>query len=188
MTDAAGATTGQTTPEPGTYAIDTSHSHVGFMARHLMVSKVRGRFTSFSGTITVADPPEQSSVDVTIDAASIDTHDPKRDEHLRSPDFLDVEKYPNITFKSTRVEMTGDESLAVTGHLTIKDQTHPVTLDASYDGVATDPWGGTRLGFEAKTEIDRETWGLTWNVPLDGGGVLVGKKVQLELGVEAVKQ
>ncbi|MGI9033761.1 MAG: YceI family protein [Acidimicrobiales bacterium] len=188
MTDTTTATTATQVPDPGTYEIDPAHSNVGFVARHLMVSKVRGRFTSFSGTITVADPPERSSVEVTIDAASIDTSDLKRDEHLRSADFLDVEKYPTLTFHSTEVRVVDDERLKVAGDLTVRGQTHPVTLEATYNGTATDPWGGTRLGFEAKTDVDRETWGLVWNVALEGGGVLVGKKVQLDLAVAAVKK
>lgn len=181
-------TTTSQVPETGTYEIDPSHSSVGFAARHLMVSKVRGQFTSFSGAITVADPPEQSSVEVTIDAASIDTADAKRDEHLRSADFLDVENHPTLTFRSTAVEVVDDERLRVTGDLTVRGQTQPVVLEATYDGTAKDPWGGTRLGFEARADVDRETWGLTWNVALESGGMLVGKKVQLDLAVEAVKK
>jgi polyisoprenoid-binding protein YceI len=186
-TNATAVSTSQI-PQTGTYEIDPSHSSVGFVARHLMVSKVRGRFTSFSGTITVADAPEQSSVEVTIDAASIDTNDPKRDEHLRSADFLDVENHPTLTFRSTEVEVVDDERLRVTGDLTVRGQTHPVVLDASYDGTVKDPWGGTRLGFEARADVDRETWGLVWNAALEGGGFLVGKRVQLDLAVEAIKK
>ncbi|MFN2608654.1 MAG: YceI family protein [Acidimicrobiales bacterium] len=187
-TTAVPGTPGAQAPDPGTYGIDASHSSVGFTARHLMVSKVRGRFGTFSGTIVVADPPEQSSVEVTVDTASIDTGDAKRDEHLRSADFLNVEEYPSMTFKSTSVKVTGSDRLELVGDLTVLGQTRPVTLQASYEGVATDPWGGTRLGFDATGEVDREDWGLTWNVALETGGFLVGKKIQLDVGVEAVKQ
>jgi polyisoprenoid-binding protein YceI len=175
-------------PEVGTYEIDQSHSMVEFVSRHLMVTKVRGGFTSFSGTITVADPPEQSSVEVTIDATSIDTRDAKRDEHLRGADFFDVENHPTLTFRSTAVEVVGGDKLRVTGDLTILGQTRPVTLDATFDGSFSDPWGGQRIAFEARTEVDREQWGLNWNVALETGGVLVGKKVRLDLTVEAVKK
>ncbi len=174
-------------PEVGTYEIDASHSEVGFVTRHLMVTKVRGHFDSFSGTITVADPPEQSAVDVTIDPTSINTRDAKRDEHLRAADFFDTENHPSITFRSTGVELRKDNRLRVTGDLTILGRSRPVTLDGTYDGAFSDPWGGARIAFEARTEIDREDWGLNWNVALETGGVLVGRKVQLELTVEAVR-
>jgi len=161
---------------------------VEFVTRHLMVTKVRGNFTSYSGTITVADPPEQSSVEVTIDAASVDTRDAKRDEHLRGADFFDAENHPTIIFRSTAVEVVRDDNLRVTGDLTILGQTRPVTLDATFDGSFSDPWGGKRIAFEARTEVDREQWGLNRNVALETGGVLVGKKIKLELTVEAVKK
>jgi polyisoprenoid-binding protein YceI len=175
-------------PEPGTYEIDRSHSMVEFVSRHLMVTKVRGRFAEFSGAITVGESPEESSVEVTIDAASVDSGEEKRDAHLRSADFLDVEHHPTIEFRSTGVEVVDDERLRVTGDLTIRGETHPVTLDATYDGAFSDPWGGRRIGFSATAEIDREDWGLTWNVALETGGVLVAKKARLELTVSAVKK
>jgi polyisoprenoid-binding protein YceI len=175
-------------PEPGTYEIDKSHSMVEFVGRHLMVTKVRGRFTEFSGTIRVGETPEESSVDVTIDAASIDSGEEKRDGHLRSPDFLDVENHPTLEFHSTKVEPVDGERLRVTGDLTVRGVTRPVVLDATYDGPFSDPWGGQRIGFSASTEINREDWGLTWNVALETGGVLVGKKVGVELTVSAVKK
>jgi len=127
-------------------------------------------------------------VEVTIDPSSIETRDAKRDTHLRAADFFDTENHPVISFRSTRVEFAGGERLRVTGDLTILGQSRPVTLEGTYDGAFTDPWGGSRIAFEARTEINREDWGLNWNVALESGGVLVGKKVQLELTVEAVKQ
>ena len=175
-------------PAPGTYEIDRSHSMVEFVGRHLMVTKVRGHFGSYSGAITIAEPPGESSVNVTIDAASIDTGDEKRDAHLRSPDFLDVENHPTLEFRSTGIDVGDDERFRITGDLTVHGETHPVTLDATFDGSFSDPWGGSRVGFTASTEIDREKWGLTWNVPLETGGVLVGKKIRLDLTVSAVKQ
>jgi len=175
-------------PEAGTYALDQGHTTVEFVGRHLMITKGRGRFTDFSGQVVIGESPEQSSVEVTINAASVDSGDEKRDGHLRSPDFLDVERFPHITFRSTQVEL-GREGLAkVTGDLTVKDVTHPVTLDVEFDGASPDPWGGQRLGFSASAEIDREEWGLTWNVALETGGVLVGRKIRLEFNVQAVKQ
>lgn len=186
-TTASATSAGHQLPDAGTYEIDQSHSMVEFVTRHLMVTKVRGHFSSFSGTITVADPPGQSSVEVTIDAASVETRDPKRDEHLKGPDFFDVDNNPAITFRSTAVEVTGDNRFRVTGDLTILGQSRPVTLDATFDGSFSDPWGGSRIAFEARTEVDREAWGLSWNVALETGGVLVAKKAQLELTVEAVR-
>lgn len=173
-------------PAVGTWEIDPSHSLVGFTARHLMVAKVRGRFGSFSGTIEIAEQPEDSSASVTLDAASIDTRDEKRDEHLRSPDFLDVANHPSLTFRSTGFRQTGKTSFELPGELTIRGVTKPVTLQAEYEGLTPDPWGNTRAVFTASTEIDREDWGLTWNVALETGGVLVGKIVKIELEVQAV--
>jgi len=175
-------------PQAGTYAIDKGHTTIEFVGRHLMITKVRGRFTEFDGQIVIGDVPEDSSVAVTIHVASVESSDEKRDGHLRSPDFLDVETYPEISFRSTKVDIGGHGTAKVTGDLTVKDVTRPVTLDVEFDGAQTDPWGGQRLGFSAHTEIDREDWGLTWNVALEAGGVLVGKKIRLELNVEAVRQ
>ncbi len=175
-------------PEAGTYVIDQGHTTVEFVGRHLMITKVRGRFTEFEGQIAIGESPEDSSVQVTINAASVNSGDDRRDDHLRSPDFLDVEKHPQITFRSTRVEIGRDGSAKVHGDLTVKDVTRPVTLDVEFEGASPDPWGGQRLGFTATTEIDREDWGLTWNVALETGGMLVGKKIRLEFNVQAVKQ
>ncbi len=175
-------------PEPGTYILDKGHTTIEFVGRHLMITKVRGRFTDFDGQIVISETPEDSSVEVSIDTASVDSSDEKRDGHLRSPDFLDVENYPTITFQSTKVDVGRDGSAKVTGDLTVKDVTRPVTLDVEFDGAQGDPWGGQRLGFSAHTDIDREDWGLTWNVALETGGLLVSKKIRLEFNVEAVKQ
>jgi polyisoprenoid-binding protein YceI len=173
-------------PAMGTYAIDPAHTGVAFVARHMMVSKVRGHFGVFSGTIVIGETPEDSSVEVSIDAASIDTASDMRDNHLRSPDFLDVERFPRLLFKSTDVERTGPTSLRVNGELTIKDITKPVELAVEYEGTVADMRGGTRTAFSASGEINREEFDILWNAALEGGGVLVGKKVRIELDVAAV--
>jgi polyisoprenoid-binding protein YceI len=172
-------------PAPGDWKIDPAHSTVDFVGRHLMVSKVRGRFADLDGVIHVAENPAESSVEVTIQTASVDSRDPQRDAHLRSAELFDVEQYPTITFRSTKVEGEGAE-WKVTGALTIKDVTKPVVLDVEYTGAVTDPWGGVRAGFEASTEINREDWGVNWNMALEAGGWLVSKKIRIELEVEAV--
>lgn len=176
---------GRLVPDPGTYAIDLSHSTAEFVGRHLMISKVRGRFADFVGGIEIAERPEASSVAVEIQAASVTSGDEARDGHLRSPDFFDVERYPTLTFRSTKVETAGADRWTVTGDLTIRDITRPVVLDVEFDGASRTPWGDQRIGFSASTELDREDWGLTWNQALETGGVLVGKKIRIELGVEA---
>jgi polyisoprenoid-binding protein YceI len=165
--------------------LDPSHTHAAFVARHLMVTKVRGRFEKLSGQITVGESPEDSSVEVELDAASITTDWAQRDEHLRSPDFLDVARFPTVRFRSTTVEQTGPTTLKVTGDLTIRDVTKPVVLNVEYNGATATPWGSLAAGFSARTEIDREDWGITWNQALETGGVLVGKKVVIEIDVEA---
>jgi polyisoprenoid-binding protein YceI len=176
---------GNLVPAPGTYEIDVAHTTVEFVARHLMISKVRGRFGQFSGTITVGDVPEESSVEVTIDAASLDTAQEQRDEHLRSADFFDVAQYPTLSFRSTSVAPEGDDRWKVTGDLTVRDVTRPVVLDVEFHGGSNTPWGTAAIGFSASTEVDRDAWGLTWNQALETGGVLVGKKVRIEISVEA---
>ena len=177
----------RTLPTAGTWNIDPSHSEVGFSVRHLGISKTRGRFGAFTGAITVAEVPEDSSVTVEIDVASIDTRDAGRDEHLRSPDFFDAATFPTMTFRSTKVSAKGDRWL-VEGELTIKGVTKQVVLATEFDGLASDPWGGQRVAFRATTEVNREDFGLTWNQVLDAGGLLVGKTVKIELEVEAVLQ
>ena len=171
---------------PGTWTVDPSHSSVSFVARHLMVSKVRGSFGSFSGTITIAEDLLASSVEATLDVASISTGDDGRDEHLRSGDFFDLEQFPTWTLTSTGLRADGDDYV-MTADLTIKGVTRPVEFEVEFEGTATDPWGNTKAGFEAKTEINRKDFGLEWNVALEAGGVLVGEKVKIELDIQAVK-
>jgi polyisoprenoid-binding protein YceI len=179
---------GEELPTAGSYAIDPSHSQVGFAVRHLMVAKTRGRFSDFAGTVDIGENPLESSVSVTIQAASIDTRDEQRDGHLRTGDFFEVEAYPTITYQSRSVRQTGKGQYLVEGDLTVKGVTQPVPLELTFEGGATDPWGGVRLGFSAKAELDREAFGLNWNQALETGGVLVGKKVAIEIEAEAVKQ
>jgi polyisoprenoid-binding protein YceI len=174
-------------PAPGTWTIDAAHSSVEFVVRHLMVAKVRGRFSEFSGTIHVGDSPETSSVEVSIAPASITTGDAQRDGHLQSADFFQVEDYPSIAFRSTAVRSVGDR-YAVDGELTVHGVTKPVTLDLEYQGSITDPFGNDKAVFSASTELDREAWGLTWNQSLETGGVLVGKKAKIEIEVEATHE
>lgn len=174
-------------PSPGEWAIDRAHSSVGFVARHLVVAKVRGRFKEFSGSIQVGETLEDSSVDVTVDAESIDTAEPKRDEHLRSGDFLEVDRFPHLRFTSSGIRQKSESALELTGELIIRDVARPVVLDVEFMGLVSDLSGSERMVFSAFTEIDREEWGLTWNQALETGGVLVGRKVRIELDVEAVK-
>ena len=166
----------------GTWNVDASHSEVGFAARHLMVSKVRGQFKDFAAVVNVAQPFEQSTVQATVQLASVDTNSADRDTHLKSPEFFDVENNPVMTFISTKVTNT-----ALEGDLTIKGITKPVTFDLDFGGVSQDPWGGTRAGFEATTEINRKDFDLSWNVAIEGGGVLVGEKVKIALDVELIQ-
>ena len=175
-------------PAPGTYAIDKSHSAAEFVARHLMISKVRGTFKDIDGAVTIADVPEDSSVEVTIAVANINTGDSARDGHLRSPDFFDVDQFPTLAFRSTSVARAKNGEWKVTGDLTIRDVTRPVELDVEFLGAVESPFGDTRIGFSGSTDVNREDWGLTWNQALEAGGVVVGKKVRIELAVEAVKQ
>ncbi len=175
-------------PAPGTFTLDPSHTTIGFVARHLMVTKVRGRFSDFTGSITFAEEPLASSAEVTIQVASVTTGDDRRDEHLKSADFFDVDNHPTMTFRSTEVKTDGGGRYVLTGDLTIKGVTRSVDLAVEPEGVGPDPWGGERAGFTASAEVDREAWGLTWNVALDAGGVLVSKNVKLEIDVQAVRQ
>jgi polyisoprenoid-binding protein YceI len=178
---------GRELPPVGRWQIDPAHSEIQFVARHMMIAKVRGRFREFEGWLDVAERLEDSSVEVVIHAASIDTGDEQRDAHLRSPDFLDVERFPQITFRSTSVAPGRDpDRYVVVGDLSIRGVTRPVTLDVELEGVATDPWGGTRVGFVAVGEINREDFDVTWNQALETGGFLVGKGIRIELDIEAV--
>lgn len=178
-----------TTPEipAGTWTIDPAHSEVGFSVRHLMVSKVKGSFERFEGAITVAEDPLASSVTATVDLSSINTRDAQRDGHLRSPDFFETDTYPTLTFRSTAVTPKGQD-YEVTGELTIKGVTREVVLALEFNGVHPDPWGGTRSGFSASTEISRKDFGIDFQIPMDGGGVVVGDKISISLEVEAVLQ
>jgi len=171
---------------PGTWNVDPVHSSVGFVARHLMVSKVRGRFGTFRGTLTIAEDPLKSSVEGSADVASISTGDESRDGHLKSADFFDVEKYPTIDLVSTGIDQDGDDYVLHT-NLTVNGITKPVDFELEFEGVSPDPWGGTRAGFEAETEISRKDWGLEWNMVLDTGGVVIGDKVKIEIDAQAVK-
>ncbi|NEE02680.1 YceI family protein [Phytoactinopolyspora halotolerans] len=173
----------------GEYTIDPEHSRLGFVARHAMVTKVRGSFNEFEGTVKIdGEDPSKSSATVVIKTASIDTRNEQRDGHLRTNDFLDIEKYPEITFSTTGIREAGDEEFEVTGDLTIKDVTKSVTIPFEFGGAATDPFGNFRVGFEGKLEINRKDFNVTWNAPLETGGVLVGEKVTLEFEVSAIKK
>ncbi|GAA0325758.1 YceI family protein [Micropruina glycogenica] len=172
----------------GTFVLDASHSQLGFVARHAMVTKVRGSFTDVTGTASVDGAnPSASSLSVTIKSDSINTRSEGRDAHLRSADFFDVEKYPEITFTGTDFSIDGD-TVDVTGDLTIKGTTHSVTVPLEYQGAVIDPWGNERIGFEGSVVVNRKDWGLTWNAAIESGGVLVSEKVTLEFEISAVKQ
>jgi polyisoprenoid-binding protein YceI len=177
-----------TTSNNSSWNIDTTHSGINFSIRHMVVSKVRGRFTKYSGVLKLDENDlTQSVVEASIDAASIDTGTAQRDDHLRSADFFDVEKYPELRFRSTRLQRVAEDRYQVTGELTIRDTTREVTLDVEYGGRAKDPWGNDRVGFIARTSLDRKDFGLKWNQALEAGGVLVGDRVEIELEVQAVK-
>lgn len=168
--------------------IDATHSGINFSIRHMVVAKVRGRFAKYTGTLELDDDDlTRSAVEATIDASSIDTGTAQRDEHLRSADFFDVEKFPELRFRSQRIEKVDDARYRVLGELTIRDVTREVALDVEYGGRAKDPWGNERIGFVAKTALDRKDFGLKWNQALEAGGVLVGDRVDIELEVQAVK-
>ncbi len=169
------------------WKFDPAHTTVSFSARHMMVTTVRGSFAPPTGKLEF-DPehPETASVDAEIVARTLTSGVPDRDNHLRSADFLEVEKYPTISFKSTKVQVTDDNEGKVTGDLTLHGVTHPVTLNAEFLGLVNSPFGDKRAGFTASTKINREDWGLTWNVAIEAGGVLVGKDIKIELDVEAI--
>jgi polyisoprenoid-binding protein YceI len=179
---------GREVPPTGRWNIDPAHSSIGLVARHMMISKVRGRFREFSGFADIADIPERSLVEVTIQAASIDTDDEERDRHLRSPDFLDVDRFPTITYLSTAVRPTAGDRWEMSGDLTVRGVTKPVTMDVEFEGAAVDPWQNLRAGFLATTEINRDEFDMTWNQALETGGFLVGKGIKVEADVELVLQ
>jgi polyisoprenoid-binding protein YceI len=171
----------------GTWAIDPVHSDVSFTVRHMMVSKVRGRFGTYEGTIVTAENPLESTVNATIDMSSIDTGNADRDAHVRSADFFNVQTHPQMTFASTSVSASGD-GYAVTGDLTLHGTTKQVTLNLEPNGFGPDAWGGTRAGFTVTTEISRKDFGIEFNMPLEGGGVVLGDKINVTLEIEAVLQ
>ena len=172
----------------GSYTLDPAHSRIGFVARHAMVTKVRGSFNEFHGTAMIdVEDPARSAVTVTIQAASIDTRNAQRDEHLRTGDFLEVSSHPEITFVSTEFRRTGETEVEITGDLTIKGVTRPVTVPFTFEGMATDPFGNLRLGFEGSASVNRSDFGLTWNAALETGGVLVSDRIALEFEISAIK-
>ena len=181
-----------TAPAPadlsGSWIVDPSHSRIGFVARHAMVSKVRGSFADFTATaeLDFADPT-RSTVAVEISAASIDTGQPQRDDHLRTNDFFDVPTFPTWTFTSTSVEVTGEDTFVLHGDLTVKGTTRPVSIDVEHTGTATDVYGNLRAGFDGRATINRKDFGVSWNAALETGGVLVGEKIVLELDISAIK-
>lgn len=183
-------TTTAQTAKTTTWQIDPAHTQVEFVVKHMMFAKVRGRFSAVEGSIALGSDGDvgDANVSVTIDAASVDTGNGQRDEHLRSGDFFDVEQFPTLTFESREVKRVNDDTLAVHGDLTIRDVTKPVILDVTETGRGIDPWGNTRAGYQASTKIDRSDFGLTWNQALEAGGVLVGDEVTISLEVQAVEQ
>jgi polyisoprenoid-binding protein YceI len=179
---------GLTIPTAGTYTLDQNHKRVGFVVRHLMVSKVRGNFEEATATVTITEDPLQTAVTASINTASINTGQTDRDNHLRSGDFFDAEKFPTMEFRSTGIKSHDGDEFVLDGELTIKDVTKPVELKVEFEGVGRSPYGQDVFGFSATTEIDREDWGLTWNVALEQGGVMVAKKVKIEIEGEAIRQ
>jgi polyisoprenoid-binding protein YceI len=189
MTDAVGTReyNGLAIPTPGTFSLDPAHTRVGFVVRHLMVSKVRGAFTDVSGEIVIGDDPTQSSVTAVMQAASITTGVEQRDNHIRTGDFLEIEKYPTLAFRSTGVTSVDGNEFTLSGELTIKDVTRPVELKVEFEGANRSPYGKDVFGFSATTEIDREEWGITYNMALETGGVMISKNVKIEIEGEAVR-
>jgi polyisoprenoid-binding protein YceI len=191
MTDSVTSTRefeGLQIPAAGTYLLDAAHKRVGFVVRHLMVSKVRGNFGEATATITVGEDPLQSSVTASITTKSVFTGQPDRDNHLRTGDFFEVEKYPTIEFRSTGIKYHDGNEFLLDGELTIKGVTKPVELLVEFEGAGRSPYGQDVFGFSATTEIDREDWGLTYNMALESGGVMIGKKVKIEIEGEAIRQ
>ncbi len=174
-------------PAVGTYTLDVSHTRLGFAVRHMAVSKVRGEFKDFEGTLELAEDPTQSKISVTIQAVSVNTNDENRDNHLRTNDFFDVENHPTWSFTSTAIRPKTATEWEVDGDLTIRGVTKPVTIDASFEGAITDPYGFHRVGFSASTSIVRDDFGVSFNAALETGGVVVGKKIDIDLEVEATR-
>jgi polyisoprenoid-binding protein YceI len=186
-TSAVRSINGVELPATGVWTVDPGHAEVGFVGRHFMLTKVRGRFTRVDATVEIAETPQESRVEAIIDMASVESGDEARDDHLRSPDFFDVATWPTATFRSTDVTWSGTAG-TLKGLLTLKDVTRPVALDVEYLGYVRDPWGADRAVFDAIGRINREEWGLTWNMVLDTGGLLVSKEITLELHVELIRQ
>lgn len=176
---------GITLPAVGAWEIDPGHTDVAFVGRHFMLTKVRGHFTGVTGAVTVAEEPGESTVEVAIDMTTVDSGNPTRDEHLRSAELFDVEKFPGATFRSTSIDWRGTGG-TMTGDLTIRDITRTVTFEVTYEGYAKDPWGGHRVVLSARTKLNREDFGITWNMALETGGILVSKEIDLEIDLEAV--
>ena len=173
----------------GDYAIDPTHSRIGFVARHAMVSKVRGSFNEFEGSASInGEDPSRSSVSLTIQAKSIDTRNEDRDAHIRSNDFFSMDEFPEITFASTSIVTREDDTYTVTGDLTMRGVSRAISFDLEHTGSAIDPWGNLRVGFDGSVVVNRKDWGINWNAGLEAGGVLVGEKVTLEFEIAAVKQ
>jgi polyisoprenoid-binding protein YceI len=175
-------------PPVGTYLLDTMHTTIGFTVRHMAVSKVRGAFNKYEGTLELAENPEDSKVSVTIEASSVDTRDENRDNHLRTNDFFDVENHPTWTFVSTAIKAESPTEWKVEGDLTIRGVTRSVTLDTTLEGVVKDPYGMQRVGFSAKTTINREDFGVSFGAVMEAGGLVVAKKVDIEIEAEATLQ
>jgi len=172
-----------------TWTIDPAHSSAEFAVKHLMVSTFKGHFRSLEGTVHLDEAnPANSSVAASVDVASVDTQTPDRDAHLRSDDFFNAERYPKMTFRSTRVEQVDGTNWKVTGELTVRDVTKEVVLDTEYEGRIVDPWGNERIGFTARTELSRKEFGVRWNAAIETGGVVVGDKVRISLNIEIVRQ
>jgi len=177
---------GRLVPVPGVWEFDPGHTEVGFVGTHLKVSRVRGRFRSFRGRLIVGEVPEQSAAELTIDAASLESGFKDRDDHLKSADWFDVERFPTISFRTTDIAHVSGNHWTATGTLAIKDVARPVHVDVHFTGAAADPWGNSKIGATIRAEVDRADWGLTWNMPLSAGGLLVGRTVELMVEVEAV--
>jgi len=178
---------GEQVPTPGVFTLDATHSHVAFSVRHMMVAKVRGRFTDVQGTLTVAEDPTDSTVEIEVDVASVDTRDDGRDNHLRSADFFDVENFPKMTFRSTGISAVSGDKFRLDGDLDLHGVTSPLSLDVVFEGATQDPFGNQRIGFSASGTINRESHGLTWNAPLETGGLMVSRDAKIEIDAELIR-
>jgi polyisoprenoid-binding protein YceI len=191
MSDAFNAMTrtveGEVVPTPGVFTLDATHSHVAFSVRHMMIAKVRGRFTDVQGTLTVAEDPADSTVEIEVNVASVDTRDEGRDNHLKSADFFDVENFPTMSFRSTGINAISGDKFRLDGELDLHGVKGPLSLDVEYEGATLDPWGNQRIGFSATGTINRESHGLTWNAPLETGGVMVSKDAKIEIEAELIR-